>query len=105
MSGSLPASRAPSANLSNSPSIFSSGAPTVMMPSACLPVRLALIGPAVATSTGGGVSGIVQSRVVSSVKNRPWCLTSLPATEASNSFLMTSMASNIRSDRSAASGQ
>ena len=105
MSGSLPASRAPSANLSNSPPIFSSGAPTVMMPSACLPVRLALIGPAVATSTGGGVSGMVQSRVVSRVKNRPWCLTSLPATEASNSFLMTSMASNIRSDRSPASGQ
>ena len=62
MSGSLPASRAPSSNLANSPPIFSSGAPTVMMPSANLPVFLALIGPAVATSTGGATSGIVHRR-------------------------------------------
>ena len=105
MSGSLPASRAPSANLSNSPPIFSSGAPTVMMPSANLPVFLALIGPAVATRIGGACSGIVQSRVVSMVKNRPSCLTSLPAREASKSFLISSTASNIRSERSPASGQ
>ena len=47
--GSLPASRAPSANLSQSIPIFSSAAPTVIIPSANLPVRLALTGPAVAT--------------------------------------------------------
>ena len=57
VSGSLPASRAPSANLANRPPIFSSGAPTVMMPSANLPVRLALTGPAVATRTGGATLG------------------------------------------------
>ena len=45
VSGSLPASRAPSAKRSNRPPIFSSGAPTVMMPSANLPVFFALIGP------------------------------------------------------------
>ena len=39
------------------------------------------------------------------VKNRPACLTSLPATDASKSFLMSSTASNIRRDRSPASGQ
>ncbi len=49
VSGSLPADRAPSANFSNSPVIFSTGAPTVMIPSACVPVRRAVIGPAVAT--------------------------------------------------------
>ena len=47
--GSLPASRAPSSNLSQSITIFSSAAPTVIMPSAYLPVRFALNGPAVAT--------------------------------------------------------
>jgi len=72
VSGSLPAPRAPSANFANSPSIFSSGAPTVIMPSACLPVRLALTGPAVATRIGGGWSGMVHSRAVSCWKNRPW---------------------------------
>ena len=50
--GSLPASRAPSRNLSHSMSIFSSAAPTVMIPSAYLPVRLAFTGPAVATRIG-----------------------------------------------------
>ena len=39
---SLPASVAPSANLPQSMSIFSSAAPTVIMPSARRPVRLAL---------------------------------------------------------------
>ena len=48
-SGSLPASRAPSSNLSQSIPIFSSAAPTVIIPSANLPVFLALTGPAVAT--------------------------------------------------------
>ena len=47
--GSLPASRAPSSNFSQSMPIFSSAAPTVIIPSANLPVRLALTGPAVAT--------------------------------------------------------
>ena len=46
---SLPASLAPSSNLSQSIPIFSSAAPTVMIPSANLPVFLALTGPAVAT--------------------------------------------------------
>ena len=46
---SLPASFAPSSYLSQSIAIFSSAAPTVMIPSANLPVFLALIGPAVAT--------------------------------------------------------
>ena len=48
VSGSLPASRAPSANLASTPSIFAGAAPGVMIPSASFPVRLALIGPAVA---------------------------------------------------------
>ena len=47
--GSLPASRAPSSNLPQIMPIFSSAAPTVMIPSANLPVFLALTGPAVAT--------------------------------------------------------
>ncbi len=47
--GSLPASRAPSSNLPHSIPIFSSAAPTVIMPSASLPVFFALSGPAVAT--------------------------------------------------------
>ena len=47
--GSLPASRAPSSNFSQSIPIFSSAAPTVIIPSANLPVRFALSGPAVAT--------------------------------------------------------
>ena len=47
--GSLPTSRAPSANFSRIMPIFSSAAPTVMIPSANLPVFLALTGPAVAT--------------------------------------------------------
>ena len=47
--GSLPASRAPSSNFSHSIPIFSSAAPTVIIPSANLPVFLALTGPAVAT--------------------------------------------------------
>ena len=55
--GSLPASRAPSSNLSQSMPIFSSAAPTVIIPSASLPVRLALTGPAVATYTGTGRLG------------------------------------------------
>ncbi len=46
---SLPASAAPSRNLSHSMPIFSSAAPTVMIPSAYLPVRFAFTGPAVAT--------------------------------------------------------
>jgi hypothetical protein len=46
---SLPVSAAPSANLSHSMWIFSSAAPTVIIPSAWRPVRFALIGPAVAT--------------------------------------------------------
>ena len=66
-SGSLPASRAPAANFSNSPPIFSSGAPTVIRPSACLPARLAVTGPPVATRMGGACSGIVHSRVDSSL--------------------------------------
>ena len=47
--GSLPASRAPSSYLPQSIPIFSSAAPTVMIPSANLPAFLALTGPAVAT--------------------------------------------------------
>ena len=39
------------------------------------------------------------------MKYFPACLTSLPASEASNSFLMSSTASNMRSERSPASGQ
>ncbi len=49
VSGSLPASFAPSANFPHRASSFSSAAPTVIIPSAHLPVRLALYGPAVAT--------------------------------------------------------
>ncbi len=47
--GSLPASRAPSSNLPQSIPIFSSAAPTVIIPSANRPVFFALTGPAVAT--------------------------------------------------------
>ncbi len=47
--GSLPASRAPSSNLPQSIPIFSSAAPTVIIPSANRPVFFALSGPAVAT--------------------------------------------------------
>ena len=71
MAGSLPASRAPSSNASKRASIFSAGAPTVMMPSASAPVLLAVSGPAVATYTGGGLSGIVHSRMVSIWKYLP----------------------------------
>ncbi len=65
--GSLPASRAPSSNRSKSPAIFSSGAPTVISPSACRPARLAVTGPAVATRISGAASGMVHSRVDSSL--------------------------------------
>ena len=58
-SASLPASVAPSRNLSHSMAIFSSAAPTVMIPSAYLPVRFAFSGPAVATKIGTGCSGTV----------------------------------------------
>ena len=78
-----------------------SGAPTVMSPSAYMPVFLAVIGPAVAMRMGGGSAGIVQSRVVSSLKYLPSCLTSLPL----NSLRMISIASNIRAMRSGVSGQ
>jgi len=64
--GSFPASRAPASNRSNSPAIFSTGAPTVMRPSALRPARLAVIGPAVATRISGGTSGMVHRRVDSS---------------------------------------
>ncbi len=101
----MPASRAPSAKRSKSPPIFSSGAPTVMIPSACFPVRLAFTGPAVATSTGGACSGIVHSRVVCIWKWVPSKRTSLPAIEASKRRLMRSTASNIIALRLAASGQ
>ncbi len=47
--GSLPASRAPTSKFSQSSLSFASAAPTVIMPSARRPVRLALSGPAVAT--------------------------------------------------------
>ena len=105
VSGSLPASRAPSANFPSSISIFSGGAPTVMMPSACRPVFFALTGPAVATRIGGGASGMVHSRVVSIRKNSPANFVSFPATDASKSCVMRSTASNIRRERSPASGQ
>ena len=72
-----------------------------MMPSQRAPVFLAVIGPAVATRIGGGVSALVHSRVVCSRKYSPLCLTSLPV----NSFLMMSIASNIIVIRSGASGQ
>jgi hypothetical protein len=58
-SESLPASVAPSRNLPHSMAIFSSAAPTVMIPSAYLPVRFAFSGPAVATRMGTGCSGMV----------------------------------------------
>ena len=63
VSGSLPASRAPSANLANSPPIFSSGAPTVMRPSANRPVFFAVIGPGGRHEDRRRASGIVHSRV------------------------------------------
>ena len=47
--GSLPASRAPRSLFSYTPLSFASAAPTVIIPSASRPVRLALSGPAVAT--------------------------------------------------------
>jgi len=46
--GSLPASRAPASKRWKRPSIFSSGAPTVMRPSAWTPARRAVTGPPVA---------------------------------------------------------
>ena len=91
--------------MSNTPPICASGAPPVIMPSANFPVCFALPGPAVATRIGGLDSGMVHSRVVSSWKYFPACLTSLPARLASNSLVMTSMASHIRRLRSPASGQ
>ena len=103
--GSFPASRAPSSNFPNSIEIFSSGAPTVIRPSTCRPARLAVTGPAVATRISGATSGIVQSRVDSNVKYLPSCLVSLPASDAENSLLIISMASNSRLMRSGASGQ
>ena len=99
--GSLPASMQPSRHFSKIISIFDSGAPTVMSPSAYMPVFLAVTGPAVAMRIGGGSAGIVHSRVVSSLKYLPSCLTSLPL----NSLRMISIASNIRAIRSGVSGQ
>ena len=46
--GSEPTSRQPSLHFSKIISIFSSGAPTVISPSAYMPVFLAVTGPAVA---------------------------------------------------------
>ena len=48
VAGSLPASLAPFSKRPSSVRIFSSGAPTVMMPSAMRPVRSPLTGPEVA---------------------------------------------------------
>ena len=53
----------------------------------------------------GGVSGIVHSRVGSSLKNSPSKRVSLPAKEFWKSPRMTSMASNIRLIRSGNAGQ
>ena len=49
VSGFFPAARAPSANFSKTVWIFSSAAPTVIIPSQSSPVFFAVIGPAVAT--------------------------------------------------------
>ena len=49
MPSGLPASAQPSSHFSQSILIFSSAAPTVIIPSANFPVFLALTGPAVAT--------------------------------------------------------
>ena len=95
--GSLPASRAPSANFSNSPPIFSSGAPTVMRPSAYLPVFLAVTGPAVATRIGGGgrrASSTAGS--ISSLEELAGVLDVLARERGVEQLLMISMASNIR---------
>ena len=69
------------------------------------PARLAVTGPDVATRISGAISGIVHSRVDSRVKCAPLCFVSRPATDAVNSFLMISIASNMRLIRSAVSGQ
>ena len=62
--GSLPSDVAPSSNFASTPATFSVVAPGVMMPSQRAPVFFAVIGPAVATRIGGGVSARVHSRVV-----------------------------------------
>ncbi len=80
--GSFPASRAPFSKRDIKFLIFSSAAPTVMMPSQSRPVRSLMIGPAVATYTGGGVSGIVYNRALSSRICSPVNFTTLPV----NSF-------------------
>src|SRR5690554_4962946 len=102
---SLPASRAPSLNRANNCSILAGGASTVMRPSAVRPARLAVTGPEVAMRIAGATGGMVHNRVDSRVKCSPLWRTSRPASEAVNSFLITSTASNIRLMRSAASGQ
>ena len=102
---SRPDSRAPSRNRASSASIRSMGPLVVMSPSATAPARRAVTGPAVATRISGAFAGMVQSRVVSSLKFGPACRTSRPASDAVKSLRITSIASNMRLMRSGASGQ
>ena len=100
VAGSLPASRAPFSKRPISILIFSSAAPTVMMPSQVRPVRSAFTGPE-SPRRWAAALGCVYSRALSRLKCWPRYLTTLPL----NSLRMTSIPSARISSRATGSGQ